>query len=355
MSNATLTPLDRRILNCIQLGFPLSRHPYTALAETVACTPEEAHARVSYLRQIGIVRRIGGSFAARSLGYISTLVATRVDPSRIEAVAARASSFPEVTHNYEREDDYNLWFTVIAADRERLQAILQSVRDVAGVYALHDLPVRRMFKIKVDFTFGAEKDSDKARPPALSQSAGPPTRLVPDATDRRIIARACGDIGESRTPFRNLAAQVDVAEAEVLARLESYRASGAMRRFGAVLRHRAAGFAGNGMSVWRVPPDDVVRVGEALAACPEISHCYERPRLKDWPYNVFGMIHGKDRTACLSIVDRIAGEIGIPDYRVLFSNREFKKTSMVYFPEALQDLPSGEPDPSCRRERVVPP
>ncbi len=341
MSNATLTPLDRRILNCIQLDFPLSRHPYAALAETVACTPEEAHARVSHLRQTGIVRRIGGSFAARPLGYISTLVATRVDPGRIEAVAARASSFPEVTHNYEREHDYNLWFTVIAADRERLQAILRSVRDVAGVYALHDLPVRRMFKIKVEFTFGADRDSGKTRPPVQPQSEGHPTRLEPDATDRRIIARACGDIGESRAPFRDLAAQVEATETEVLARLESYRASGAMRRFGAVLRHRAAGFDGNGMSVWKVPAEDVVRVGEALAACPEISHCYERPQLRDWPYNVFGMIHGRDRPACLSIVDRIAGEIGIPDYRVLFSNREFKKTSMIYFPEALSELAGG--------------
>ncbi len=347
MSQLELSPLDQRILGRIQSDFPLSHEPYAALARIVACSPAEAHERVLYLRAAGIIRRIGGSFAAQPLGYVSTLVAGRVDPACLEAAAARAGEFPEVTHNYEREDDYNLWFTVIAADRERLRRILRTVRAVPGVQALHDLPALRLFKINVDFRFeDTDPAATKEQPPKENRAAAPAAPLETDETDHRIICRACGDIDDTRTPFTELASRTGVAEDEVLVRLKRYRAHGAMRRFGAVLRHRAAGFGGNGMSVWKVRPEDVVRVGNTLASCPEISHCYERPPIADWPYNVFGMIHGKDRPGCLAIAKRISLELGRPEYRVLFSNREFKKTSMLYFPDALSETGRSGSNPA---------
>jgi DNA-binding Lrp family transcriptional regulator len=350
-SDPALNGLDREVLARIQGEFPFSPDPYADLARELGSSPEAVHDCVVRLRRNGIIRRLGGSFAAGGVGYTSTLVAARVDPGQIEAAAAVASAFPEVTHNYERNAAFNLWFTVIAPDRRRLETVLEAVRQAPGVRELHDLPARRLFKIRVDFSF-ADSLLETVRPLAVAPLE--PGCAGLDGTDRQTIRLACGDLGLERYPFRAWAAELGIPETDLLARLAAYRRSGAMRRFGAVLRHHAAGFKANGMSVWNVPEADVGFVCERLAACAEISHCYERPRFPGWPYNVFGMIHGRTREDCLSVAIRVAESTGLRDYDVLFSVREFKKTSMVYFadrssPPACAEASAtgaGERDPT---------
>ena len=154
--------LKRRILNRVQHDFPISPEPYVELAVAISaelpCTPEQVHEAVQELRREGVIRRIGGSFAAGKVGYVSTLVAARVDPDCIEAAAARASARPEVTHNYEREGAYNLWFTVTASGQDRIDEILADVRACRGVHSVHALPALKTFKIRVAFEFDEEAD-----------------------------------------------------------------------------------------------------------------------------------------------------------------------------------------------------
>lgn len=152
-----------------------------------------------------------------------------------------------------------------------------------------------------------------------------------DDIDRQLIQCIGGDIGESRYPYREIAAELGLSEDEVLARLQAFQAQGVFRRLGAILRHQLAGFTANGMSVWDVPDDAVAQIGARMAEYPEITHCYERPRLPEWPYNLYAMIHAASREECEAIATRIAGEVGITAYQVLYSVREFKKTSMQYF------------------------
>lgn len=151
-----------------------------------------------------------------------------------------------------------------------------------------------------------------------------------DPLDQRIIARLCDDIGESREPFAAVARELEISEEELLARIRRYQDDGLMRRLGAILRHQRAGYVANGMSVWQVPVARVAEVGSIIAACPEVSHCYARPALPDWPYNVYAMIHAASEDACHAVAVRIAHATGIREYQVLFSRREFKKTSRVY-------------------------
>ena len=151
-----------------------------------------------------------------------------------------------------------------------------------------------------------------------------------DELDWKIISRLCGDIGTALHPFQAIAAELDLPEEELLTRLRAYKNQGILRRFGAILYHKTAGFAANGMSVWNVPDNDVKRVGELMAAFNEVSHCYERPRFPDWPYNLFAMIHGHSEEECRKVASQIAAKAGISDYDILFSLREFKKSSMEY-------------------------
>lgn len=332
------TAIERRVLSRIQWHFPLAESPYDSLARDLDCGRDAVLSAVRGMRRQGVIRRIGGSFAPQRLGYVSALVAGRVEPSCLAAAGELAASFPEVTHDYERQDRFNLWFTVIAASRQRRDDILASVRACDGVRELHPLPATKTFKLKVNFTFEDGAPEDLREHAAAEQAAGSRQPAAPDdmppypldALDRLIISRCGGDIGDSEQPFAALADGLGIPETTLLERLTRYRAAGVLRRFGAILRHQAAGFVANGMSAWNVPAADVDRVGALLAEFPEVSHCYERPRFAGWPYNLFAMIHGRSRQACLDTAQRAAEKTGMHDYNILFSGREFKKTSMVY-------------------------
>jgi DNA-binding Lrp family transcriptional regulator len=149
--------------------------------------------------------------------------------------------------------------------------------------------------------------------------------------DKKIINRLSGDLPSDMTPFAALASEIGIDESELLATIEDYAKTNVLRRFAAVLAHRDVGFVGNALAVWHVPEDSVVETGEIMASFNEVSHCYERLSYPQWPYNMYTMIHGRDREQCLEIVEKIAEATGIRDYRVLFTAREFKKASMRYF------------------------
>jgi DNA-binding Lrp family transcriptional regulator len=151
MNEASLTPLEAAILNRIQQDFPLCADPYAEIARGVGCSADAAYTMVCALRQRGIIRRLGGSFVAGKLGYVTTLVAARVEEALLETVAAQVNRFAEVTHNYQRAGEYNLWFTIIAEHAERVAALLAEIRAYPGVQVLSDLPAERIFKIHVDF------------------------------------------------------------------------------------------------------------------------------------------------------------------------------------------------------------
>jgi DNA-binding Lrp family transcriptional regulator len=156
---SSITDLERQVLDRIQLNFPLSSDPYGDIASDLGSTREEIHSIIMNLRESGIIRRLGGIFAANRLGYVSCLVAARVDEDRLEEAAAAAGVHPEVTHNYKRDGEYNLWFTIVAEGDARKQEILDSVRQCKGVLDVQELPALKTFKIKVNFQFGGSKDA----------------------------------------------------------------------------------------------------------------------------------------------------------------------------------------------------
>jgi len=149
--------------------------------------------------------------------------------------------------------------------------------------------------------------------------------------ERRILRIAQADLPDSATPYADMAQAAGVTEAEVLALLARLKDSGAIRRFGATLRHQKAGYGANAMVAWYVDDEDMARVGEYMASRREISHCYQRINCLDWPYNLYTMVHAPSPEECRRIVDELVRESGIDDYAMLLSRKELKKTSMEYF------------------------
>lgn len=151
--------------------------------------------------------------------------------------------------------------------------------------------------------------------------------------EMELIRRLQADIPLCPEPFAEIADAVGMPVDEVLEKIRQWTGDGTIRRFGAMVRHQKLGYKANAMSAWNVPDEKVDTVGEVLASAPEVSHCYERPRAEGWPYNLFAMIHGASPEECQQVAGRLAVEIGIEDFRLLFSSREFKKVSMSYFME----------------------
>jgi DNA-binding Lrp family transcriptional regulator len=151
------------------------------------------------------------------------------------------------------------------------------------------------------------------------------------ADDKKLIRQIQGDLPITPTPFEPLARQLALPEKEFLKRIHHLIRRGTIRRFGAILRHQKAGYQGNAMVVWRVPEDQIPRISRAMVSFPAVSHCYLRPSLPQWPYNLYTMVHGQSEKDCLLAAQKISKATGLKDYRLLFSKREHKKSSMRYF------------------------
>ena len=156
-----------------------------------------------------------------------------------------------------------------------------------------------------------------------------PIQLTAD--DKKLIRQIQGDLPITPTPFEPLARQLVLQEKEFLKRIHHLIRRGTIRRFGAILRHQKAGYQGNAMAVWRVPEDQIPRISHAMVSFPAVSHCYLRPSLPQWPYNLYAMVHGRSEKDCRLAVQKISKATGLKDYRLLFSKREHKKSSMRYF------------------------
>lgn len=155
--------------------------------------------------------------------------------------------------------------------------------------------------------------------------------LMISELEKKIINLIQGDLPLSPRPFALLAEQLGITESRLLEEITKLKKEGVMRRFGATLRHQEAGFSSNAMVVWNIPEERIEEVGNTIAEFKEVTHCYQRNPQKDWPYNLYSMVHGADHKDCHEIARRISLKVNVRDYTLLFSEKEFKKTSMEYF------------------------
>jgi len=152
-----------------------------------------------------------------------------------------------------------------------------------------------------------------------------------DEKEKKVISIIQGDIPLDPRPFRVAARKVGMTENEFIDTIRRLKQNGVIRRFGATLRHQEAGFSSNAMVAWKVPDERVDDVGKKMAEFREVTHCYHRKANPHWPYNLYTMVHGNSKEQCRQIARRISEVTGVNDYILLFSEKEFKKTSMEYF------------------------
>ncbi len=344
--------LDKRLLNRIQSDFPLVARPFEELGQPLGLAEDEVIARMQALKDGRIVRQISAIFDTKSLGYKSSLVAMRVDPARISEAARIINEHPGVTHNYERNHEYNLWFTIAVPPTSDLEAVVQRIHDMAGAEVTRVMYTLRLFKIGVNLDMTGQRPPDAISTPEYREQDRVRARdFTVDESDKAVIRELQEDLPIEARPFKALAERIGLDEAGLFAVMQSLIERGFMRRMAAILYHRRAGFRANGMGVWAVPEDDVVEIGEQMASFANVSHCYRRPTYPDWPYNVFTMVHGTSTEQCEEILAAISRTTGVDQYISLYSTREYKKTRTKFYTPAYEEweakhMPQAETVPA---------
>lgn len=151
--------------------------------------------------------------------------------------------------------------------------------------------------------------------------------------DKKIVRVLQKEFPLVAEPYKQMADEAGVSVDTFLERVQAMREEKKIRKMGAVLRHREVGFKANVLTVWQVPTDRLDAVARQMAECPSVSHCYDRTTSPDWPYNLYTMIHGQSREECEAIVARLAEATGVQERSMLYTQKEWKKTSMRYFLE----------------------
>jgi siroheme decarboxylase len=332
-----LDETDKRLLNLMQGSFPLAERPYAEVARMAELSEDEVLRRTRRLLDERIIREVTPIFDTRVLGYSSMLVAAKVDAEHPWRAAKIINEHPGVSHNYLRDHDFNLWFTIATEPGSKLglQGTLDVLADLTGAQSIRQLPTLRLFKIRMDLEM--EKGTDALAAVAEAVDHKEPEAIELSELDLAVIRATQGPMEPIEEPFAPAATELGMPVPKLLDHLESMRERRALRRVAAILFHRRAGFSANGMGVWKVPEERILELGPRMASFRGISHCYQRPTYADWPYSVFTMAHGRSKDECDAILDSIAADTGIEDRRTLYSSTEFKKIRMLYFTGAHQE------------------
>jgi len=311
-------PLVLALLNPWQRGFPLVRAPFAQIGATAHLSETQVIDGYRHLQAAGALSRIGGVFAGGA-GGAALLAAMAVPPARLAEVAAIVSQHPGVNHNYQREHAHNLWFVMTGADPHAVQNAMRSLDAATGLHALQ-LPMRRAYRIDLGFDLRSNTAAH-AMPEAAAATPVAPA-------DRPLAALLEAGLPLTPHPFDDWAQTLGRTPQAILATLQQWLDQGSLRRIGAIVRHHELGFGANAMTVFDIPDAAVDRYGEALAREVGVTLAYRRERAEGWPYNLYCMVHGRDRAAVLEVIARAIGNADLAPYphEVLFSCRRFKQT-----------------------------
>ena len=328
-----LAEADKRLLNLLQSRFPLEDRPFAAVAALAEMPEREVLDRTAWLLDKRIIREITPIFDTTALGYSSMLVAAKVDGTSPRRAASLINEHPGVSHNYLRNHDFNLWFTIATPPDSKLglDGTLEVLKELSGATSMRQLPTITMFKINMNLEMEGGTDALAA---AVETVAPLPREAVPiDDFDVELIRALQGPMAVRSDAYVPAAEKLGIPVERLLEHCRGMVDRKVLRRVAAILYHRRAGFSANGMGVWRVPEAQIASLGPRMAAVRGISHCYRRPTYRDWPYSIFTMAHGRSKEECDAVLDGVAAVCGLDgdDRATLYSSTEYKKVRLRYF------------------------
>ncbi|WP_455756372.1 siroheme decarboxylase subunit alpha [Sulfurimonas sp.] len=322
--------MKNEILSRIQKKFPLVAKPFKVIADELGISEDEVLEILQKEKSDGIIRQTSAIFDTKRLGYKSSLVAFKIREQNIDKAVEIINSHPGISHNYERNHDFNIWFTLGVPPTSEL-GLDKTVEIIAKLTEAEDyimLPTLKLFKINVKLnTTGNDDKKEKVKKVVHSEIEMTPLH-------HKVVQLAQYDIEMISEPFANIIKEIDTDYDTFFNILQELQEAGIMRRFASILNHRKAGFNANAMVVWDIDENNGEAIGADAAAFSAVSHCYLRPKYANWPFNLFTMVHGKTTEETNSIIEDMAKEIPNKSHMPLYSSREFKKIRIEYFTPA---------------------
>ena len=319
--------MKQEILSRIQKKFPLVAKPFEVIAQELGLSEAEVLEILNNEKKENIIRQTSAIFDTKRLGYKSSLVAFKIAPEHIDKAVEIINAHPGVSHNYERNHDFNIWFTMAVAPDSQL-GLEKTIEILAKLTEAEDyimLPTLKLFKINVKLnTTGKDEKKEKVKKVVHKE-----IELTP--LHHALIRKVQYDIDFVSEPFADTIKELNISYERFFEILQELQDAGIMRRFASILNHRKAGFNANAMVVWDVDETKGEAIGERAAAFSAVSHCYLRPKYTNWPYNLFTMVHGKTTEETNGIIEEMAKEIESHSHMPLYSSREFKKVRIEYF------------------------
>ena len=329
--NIRLSLEEQKLLQQIQADVPLVSRPFDHLGRAFQMDENRVLACLRAWKEQGLIRWLGAVFSTRSLGYQSTLAAFSLAPERIEEAAAIVNQHPGVTHNYQRDHEYNLWFTLAVPPQESLLAQIESLAKASKAAKWISLPVVKTYKISLILPLIEEKQEGK-KAAAGSGSLPEGQSFSVTEEEKTLIRILQEDWPLVPVPWQVFAEQWGYGDEKCLIdRLRRWKEQGIIRRIAAILRHHQAGFTINWMVAWQVEGERIDEAGERAAHNPLVSHCYQRALATDWAYPLFTMIHARSEEQARSAVEELCRLIEPLDYKILPTIREFKKVRLKLF------------------------
>ena len=321
------------ILSRIQKKFPLVPKPFEAIANELGMSEDEVLTILQEEKHKGIIRQTSAIFDTKRLGYKSSLVAFKIAPENIDDAVKIINSHPGISHNYERNHEFNIWFTLGVAP-DSILGLDKTVEILAKLTEADDfimLPTLKLFKINVKLnTTGKDEKKEKVKKVVHTEIEMTPLHNA-------IVRTAQYDIQMISEPFKKIIDDLNIDYDKFFSILKELQGAGIMRRFASILNHRKAGFNANAMVVWDVDEGEKGEaIGATAAAFSAVSHCYLRPKYPNWQYNLFTMVHGKTKEETNGIIAEMAQEIDSKTHMPLYSSREFKKIRIEYFTPAIK-------------------
>jgi DNA-binding Lrp family transcriptional regulator len=316
------------ILHNIQNELPLCTHPFNMLSDG-KMDEKTVIKLIKNFKEIGVIRRISALFNSKRLGYVTTLIAMKVPDEKFEEVTKIINEYDEVTHNYEREDEYNMWFTIIAPSNAEFERLINEIRQKTKIDHILNLPTLNRFKINTTFripNLPFKQDLQEIMHEDLKKQQV----VIIDELDKKIF-KQLQDIPIVSKPYQLISDRLQIPQQYLFKKIESYKKLGIIRNIRAVLDHYKIGLKENVMVVFKVAKEDIPKVVKVMIAYPQITHCYERLTSDTWQYNLFTVIHEKTKTECEKIISEILTKTGIKEYKKLYTKRELKKANPRYF------------------------
>jgi DNA-binding Lrp family transcriptional regulator len=327
MPSMKMNAIDTKLLVLTQKHFPLTTTPFDDLGRELAIGSGEVIQRIQGLKDCGIIRQISPVLDARKLGYQSTLAAMKLPEEHFIKAQQIINGHSGISHAYQRNHDFNLWITLSVRTEASLEAELDELALATGAREIMALPALKVFKLQAYFGQSEDDKPETAiNAPARNTTENPELSQL----DKVVINEFQQDLPLISEPFNPLALRLNIKTEELLKVYQYLLQSRIMRRFGAAVNHRQAGYQANAMACWVVTKEKLEFAGQMLSSFREVSHCYERMTNPAWKYNLFAMIHGHTQDECLSVVNKVASETNLREQIVLFSTRELKKTRIKY-------------------------